>query len=101
MWRERRPCVSSWLGEDLSVSITGSLTDWGWNSYFEALWPGGDWQSAVPARVVGQQRKFWRVAGGFGECWAETSGKLLVAAGEGGGKAAVRGCVGRGRHSCG
>src|SRR5260370_24603539 len=83
MWRERRRCVSSWLGEDLSVSVTGSLTGWGWNSYFEALWRGGDWKNAVPARVVGQQRKFWRAAGNFGECWAEASGKLRLAAEEG------------------
>jgi ribosome biogenesis GTPase len=59
-----------------SMSITG----WGWNSYFEAFWRGGDWGNAVPARVVAQQRKFWRVAGDFGECWAEASGKLRLAA---------------------
>jgi ribosome biogenesis GTPase len=29
---------------------------------------------------VAQQRKFWRVAGDFGECWAEASGKLRLAA---------------------
>ncbi len=65
------------------MSITGSLARWGWNSYFEAFWRGGDWKSAVPARVVGQQRKFWCVAGDFGECWAEASGKLRLAADEG------------------
>jgi len=32
---------------------------------------------------VAQQRKFWRVAGDFGECWAEASGKLRLAAEEG------------------
>jgi len=32
---------------------------------------------------VAQQRKFWRVAGEFGECWAEASGKLRLAADEG------------------
>jgi ribosome biogenesis GTPase len=62
------------------VSITGSLTGWGWNSYFEAFWRGGVWNDAVPARVVAQQRKFWRIAGDFGECWAEASGKLRLAA---------------------
>ena len=67
------------LREDCTVSISG----WGWNSYFEAFWRGGDWKNAVPARVVGQQRKFWRVAGEFGECWAEASGKLRLAADEG------------------
>jgi ribosome biogenesis GTPase len=69
--------------EDFTVSITGSLTGWGWNSYFEAFWQGGDWKSAVPARVIAQQRKFWRVAGEFGEGWAEASGKLRLAADEG------------------
>jgi ribosome biogenesis GTPase / thiamine phosphate phosphatase len=68
-----------WLREDFSVSITG----WGWNSYFEAFWRGGDWENAVPARIVAQQRKFWRVAGDFRECWAEASGKLRLAADEG------------------
>src|SRR5467141_2905355 len=70
-------------GENLSVSIRRSLTSWGWNSCFEAFWRGGDWGNAVPARVVAQQRKFWRVAGDFGECWAEASGKLRLAADEG------------------
>jgi ribosome biogenesis GTPase len=60
-----------------------SITGWGWNSYFEAFWQGGDWKNAVPARIVAQQRKFWRVAGDFGECWAEASGKLRLAADEG------------------
>src|SRR6266849_4232039 len=67
------------LREDLSVSITV----WGWNSYFEARWRGEERRNAVPARVVTQQRKFWRVAGDFGECWAEASGKLRLAADEG------------------
>jgi ribosome biogenesis GTPase len=67
------------LREDFSVTI--SL--WGWNSYFEASWRGGDWKNAVPTRVIAQQRKFWRLAGDFGECWAEASGKLRLAANEG------------------
>jgi ribosome biogenesis GTPase / thiamine phosphate phosphatase len=33
--------------------------------------------------VIAQQRKFWRVAGDFGERWAEASGKLRLAAAEG------------------
>jgi len=37
----------------------------------------------VPARVIAQQRKFWRIAGDFREGWAEASGKLRLAAGEG------------------
>jgi ribosome biogenesis GTPase / thiamine phosphate phosphatase len=60
-----------------------SITLWGWNSYFEACWSGRDWKNTVPARVIAQQRKFWRVAGDFGECWAEASGKLRLAADEG------------------
>src|SRR5229473_8521065 len=67
------------LREDLSVSITV----WGWNSYFEARWRGEERKNVVPARVVAQQRKFWRVAGDFSECWAEASGKLRLAADEG------------------
>jgi ribosome biogenesis GTPase / thiamine phosphate phosphatase len=60
-----------------------SITWWGWNSYFEAFWRGEERKSAVPARVIAQQRKYWRVAGDFGECWAEASGKLRLAADEG------------------
>jgi ribosome biogenesis GTPase len=60
-----------------------SITGWGWNSYFEAFWRGEDWENATPARVVVQQRKLWRVAGDFGECWAEACGKLRLAADKG------------------
>jgi len=60
-----------------------AITLWGWNSYFEAFWSGREWENAVPARVIAQQRKFWRVAGDFGECWAEASGKVRLAADEG------------------
>lgn len=56
---------------------------WGWNSYFEAIWHGGARESVVPARVIAQQRGFWRVAGEFGDCWAEASGRLRLAADEG------------------
>jgi len=67
------------LQEDLPVSITL----WGWNSYFEAFWHGADRKNSVPTRVIAQQRKFWRVAGDFGECWAEACGKLRLAAQQG------------------
>ena len=60
-----------------------SLGRWGWNSYFEALWNEGERENMVPARVIAQQRKFWRIAGAFGEGWAEASGKLRLAAEEG------------------
>src|SRR5712691_3347238 len=69
--------------EGLSVFITGALSGRGWIFYFEASWGGGVWLGAAPARVIAQQRKFWRVAGDFGECWAEASGKLRLAADEG------------------
>lgn len=60
-----------------------SLSRWGWNSYFEAMWQEDDRGNAVPARVIAQQRKFWRVSGEFGECLAEAMGKLRLAADEG------------------
>ena len=64
------------LREDFAMS----LSRWGWNSYFEALWGDGDRGNAVPARVIAQQRRFWRVAGDFGEGWAEAAGRLRDAA---------------------
>ncbi len=60
-----------------------SITEWGWNSYFEAFWRDGERVNAVPARVIAQQRELWRVAGDFGEGWATVSGKLRLAAEEG------------------
>jgi ribosome biogenesis GTPase len=60
-----------------------ALSRWGWNSYFEATWNEVDRKNAVPARVVAQQRKYWRVAGAFGECLAEASGKIRHDAEEG------------------
>jgi ribosome biogenesis GTPase / thiamine phosphate phosphatase len=69
--------------EEHSVSISmKALGRWGWNPYFEAFWSGEERGDAVPARVVGQQRKFWRVAGEFGEYWAEPNGRLRLAAEE-------------------
>lgn len=59
------------------------LTRWGWNSYFEAMWNEAGGENAMPARVVALQRKCWRVVGAFGECVAEASGKLRLAAEEG------------------
>jgi ribosome biogenesis GTPase len=61
-----------------------SLKRWGWNAYFEALWNGAERDGVLAARVISQQRKFWRVAGEFGEAWAEASGALRLA-GESGG----------------
>jgi ribosome biogenesis GTPase / thiamine phosphate phosphatase len=61
-----------------------SLKRWGWNAYFEALWNGVEREGVLPARVISQQRKFWRVAGEFGEVWAEASGVLRLAGDAGG-----------------
>jgi ribosome biogenesis GTPase len=60
------------------------LQDLGWNAYFEALWSGDERREIAggkiePARVVSQQRGLWRIAGEFGECWGEPSGKLRAA----------------------
>lgn len=60
-----------------------SIRRWGWNEYFEAIWGESERGKAVPARVVSQQRKYWMVAGDFGERWAEVSGKLRLASEEG------------------
>ena len=59
------------------------ILQWGWNSYFEASWNDGARDGVVPARVIAQQRGFWRVAGEFGECWAEAAGRLRLTADEG------------------
>jgi len=56
---------------------------WGWNSNCEAVWHDGAREGVVPARVIAQQRGFWRVAGEFGECWGEAAGRLRLAADEG------------------
>jgi ribosome biogenesis GTPase len=57
-----------------------SLSQWGWDWYFEAMWNETEREDAMPARVVAQHRKYWRVAGAFGECLSEASGKLRLAA---------------------
>jgi ribosome biogenesis GTPase / thiamine phosphate phosphatase len=57
-----------------------SLSRWGWNSYLEAKWNEIDREGAAPARVVAQHRMGWCIAGDFGECLAEASGKLRLAA---------------------
>ena len=59
-----------------------SLSRWGWNSYFEAMWNEAERANVAPARVVSQQRNCWRVAGTFGECLAEATGKLRHQAAE-------------------
>lgn len=59
-----------------------SLSQWGWNPFIEAIWNSAGRGSAVPARVVSQRKKFWVIAGAFGECLAEAAGKLRLAAEE-------------------
>lgn len=59
------------------------ILQWGWDAYFEARWNDGERENVVPARVVGQQRKFWRIASDSGEGWAEAAGKLRLAAEQG------------------
>jgi ribosome biogenesis GTPase / thiamine phosphate phosphatase len=71
-----------------------SLSVWGWNSYLEALWNECGREGWVPARVIAQQRRYWRVAGDFEECWAEAAGKLRLTAEEGGDWPAVGDWVG-------
>jgi ribosome biogenesis GTPase / thiamine phosphate phosphatase len=69
------------------------IQDLGWDGYFEAVWneraekcgsSGSRNDRCIPARVISQQRRLWRVAGHFAECWAEASGKLRLAADSGG-----------------
>src|SRR6266478_9139050 len=58
------------VAEDSSVSTTGSLTAWGWNSYFEAFWRGEDWKSTAPARdcaaaeILARRGRVRRMLGG-------------------------------------
>jgi ribosome biogenesis GTPase len=47
------------------------------------MWNEIDRENAVPARVVAMQRNLWRIAGEFGEYWAEPAGKLRLEAGAG------------------
>ena len=60
-----------------------SILRWGWNGYFEAVWKNAERANAVPVRVIAQGRGIWRVACDFGECPADASGKLRLAAEEG------------------
>jgi ribosome biogenesis GTPase len=60
-----------------------SITRWGWDGFFEAVWSSGERENALPARVVALHRGCWRLAGDFGECTAEEAGKLRLAAEEG------------------
>jgi ribosome biogenesis GTPase len=56
----------------------------GWNAYFEAEWNSTERSDERPARVTAQHRDLWEVVGEFGEGRSEPSGKLRLAAEEGG-----------------
>jgi ribosome biogenesis GTPase len=60
------------------------LEELGWNEYLEAEWNSIQRPGERAARVTAQHRDLWEIAGQFGECRAEASGKLRLAAGEGG-----------------
>jgi ribosome biogenesis GTPase len=60
-----------------------SISRWGWNNYFEAIWRSAERQDTVPARVITQRRGVWRLVGDFGECPAEAAGKLRLESEEG------------------
>jgi ribosome biogenesis GTPase / thiamine phosphate phosphatase len=59
------------------------LEDCGWNGFFEAEWNATERPGETPARVISQHRELWEVCGEFGECVAQASGKLRLAAEEG------------------
>jgi ribosome biogenesis GTPase / thiamine phosphate phosphatase len=59
------------------------LHDLGWNAFFAAEWNSAVRQGERPARVTAQHRELWDLAGEFGDCRAEASGKLRLAADEG------------------
>jgi ribosome biogenesis GTPase / thiamine phosphate phosphatase len=59
------------------------LHELGWNGFVAAEWKSTARQGERPARVIAQHRELWDVAGEFGDCRAEASGKLRLAADEG------------------
>ena len=59
------------------------LEELGWNEYVQAVWISSERPGERAARVIAQHRNFWELAGQFGECRAQASGKLRLAAGQG------------------
>ena len=51
----------------------------GWNAVLEAAWNSSERKGLRRGRVVTQHREAWEIAGEFGECGAEASGKLRLA----------------------
>lgn len=58
------------------------LHELGWDGYWQAQWEQQNQLDALPARIVAQQRGLCRIAGDFGELWAETAGRMFYDAGE-------------------
>ncbi len=61
-----------------------NLQKLGWDSYWESQWNEMKREGWQPARVVAQHRKLVRIAGAFGERWAEPAGRLYLEAEHGG-----------------
>ena len=64
--------------------ITVNLESLGWNAYFEAIWNDMERGDGRPVRVISHNREIWQVVGKSGAARAEASGKLRMAAEEGG-----------------
>jgi ribosome biogenesis GTPase len=60
------------------------LKSLGWNTVFDAAWNSNERKGSKQGRVVTQHREAWEIAGEFGECHVEASGKLRLAAESGG-----------------
>jgi ribosome biogenesis GTPase len=57
------------------------LQQLGWDQRWQSVWKEQDAGPAQwPARVTAQQKKYLRIAGEFGECWAEVAGRMQFAA---------------------
>ena len=61
-----------------------NLESLGWNARFEAAWNSSERKGVRPGRIVTQHREVWEIAGEFGACDAEASGKLRLGAESGG-----------------
>lgn len=60
------------------------LAQFGWSGYWQAQWNAEPRDGMLAARVTAQQKKLYRLAGEFGECWAEPAGKMFFEAEAGG-----------------
>jgi ribosome biogenesis GTPase len=64
--------------------FTVNLKELGWNGFFEAEWNDVEREGRMPGRVIGQSHEMWQICGVFGEARAEASGRLRLAAEQGG-----------------